>query len=348
MKQLKFIDLFAGIGGIRLALERCRMQCVFSSEINQACRETYEANAGERPFGDIKNINPSDIPDFDVLTAGFPCQPFSISGHKKGFSDPRGTLFFDILKILQQKQPDTVLLENVKHLIHHQSGKTLKTMISCLEELGYRVSQKILNATDFGSAQNRERLIIVGHKARYFNFRRLATTHNQIIADILDEQGDFEYLQPSEYTLIDNPRQQQSGLIFIGYRNKKIRQVGIKPDTLHLSRVHKQPNRIYSAQGTHPTLPSQESAGRFWVWHNNYVRKLTVQECYRLQGFPEDFKPHPNRSQQYLQIGNSVYIPMFVELGKAINRQLYGEHYEEDIREQAYANLEFPLRVSPA
>lgn len=348
MSKLRFIDLFAGIGGIRIALERSGMQCVFSSDFNKACRETYGKNFSEEPAGDIQNINPKDIPDFDVLTAGFPCQPFSISGHKKGFEDARGTLFFEILRILEYKQPDVVLLENVKHLIHHQSGKTLKTIIRCLEELGYRVSSKLLNAKDFGSAQNRERLIIIGHKQRNFYFKLMRRTTNKTIEDVLDEVGDFEYLKSSEYTMIEYPRKQLSGLLFVGYRNKKIRKAGIKPGTLHLSRVHKQPNRIYSAKGTHPTLPSQESAGRFWILHNGKVRKLTIRECYRLQGFPEDFRLHDKRSQQYLQVGNSVYIPMFEEIGKEIINQLYGDYYEEYVHDETCSDLELPLRFGSA
>ncbi|MCY3804509.1 MAG: DNA (cytosine-5-)-methyltransferase [Candidatus Saccharibacteria bacterium] len=347
MRKLKFIDLFAGIGGMRIALEQAGMKCVFSSDINKDCQDVYAANFGERPFGDIKDINPQNIPDFDVLCAGFPCQPFSISGHKKGFEDARGTLFFEILRILEVKKPATVLLENVKHLIHHNRGETLRIIMQSLKDLGYKISYKILNAKNFGSAQNRERLIIVGHKDRRFNFYTLRRIPNRIIEDILENTDDFEYLKSEEYTLIEYPKRQASGLIFAGYRNKKIRQNGIRPNTLHLSRVHKQPNRIYSAQGTHPTLPSQESSGRFWILHNNKVRKLTIRECYRLQGFPDNFKLSKSQTQQYLQIGNSIYIPMFQEIGQAIIDQLYGKNYKEEIYEQSYTNLRFPLQLSP-
>ena len=332
---------------MRIALEQAGMKCVFSSDINKDCQDVYVANFGERPFGDIKDINPQNIPDFDVLCAGFPCQPFSISGHKKGFEDARGTLFFEILRILEVKKPTTVLLENVKHLIHHNRGETLRIIMQSLKDLGYKISYKILNAKNFGSAQNRERLIIVGHKDRRFNFHVLRRIPNRIIEDILENTSDFEYLKSEEYTLIQYPKRQASGLIFAGYRNKKIRQNGIRPDTLHLSRVHKQPNRIYAAQGTHPTLPSQESSGRFWILHNNKVRKLTIRECYRLQGFPDSFKLSKSQTQQYLQIGNSIYIPMFKEIGQAVIDQLYVKNYKEEIYEQSYTNLRFPLQLSP-
>ena len=346
MKRLKFLDLFSGIGGMRIALERSGMQCVFSSDNNQACRKTYEDNFAERPVGDIRDIDPKDIPDFNILVAGFPCQPFSISGHKKGFEDVRGTLFFEILRILKDKQPETVLLENVKHLLHHRGGQTLRIMLEHLRSLDYRVSQKVLNATDFGSAQNRERLIVVGHKKQRFHFRGIEKIPNKIIEDILDKRGSFEYLKPNEYTLIEHPRRQRSGLIFAGYRNKKARQVGVRPHTLYLSRAHKQPNRIYSAKGTHPTLPSQESSGRFWILHNGLVRKLTIRECYRLQGFPESFKLHSKPSQRYLQIGNSVYIPMFEQIAKEIIHQLYeegGESEKRKVYSEAYGHLALPL-----
>lgn len=257
-------------------------------------------------------------------------------------------MFFEILRILKYKQPSVVLLENVKHLIHHRSGETLKIIVRCLEDLGYKVSKKLLNAKDFGSAQNRERLVIIGNRRRRFNFRHVEKTSNQTVEDILDATGNFEYLHPGEYTLISHPRKQQSGLVFVGYRKKNIRTIGIRPGTLHLSRTHKQPNRIYSAKGTHPTLPSQESAGRFWILHNERVRKLTIRECYRLQGFPEDFKLHPNRSQQYLQMGNSVYIPMFAKIGESISDQLINEYPEEDAYERTQMRLEFPVQLGAA
>lgn len=169
----RFIDLFAGIGGFRIGFERKEFQCVFTSEKNKYCQEVYEANFGEIPFGDITEIDPKNIPDFEVLLGGFPCQPFSISGKKQGFKDTRGTLFFDICRIIEEKQPKVVVLENVKHLIHHDGKRTLKTILSSLKELGYNVSHKILNAKDFGLPQNRERIFIIGCKKSFFDFNKL-------------------------------------------------------------------------------------------------------------------------------------------------------------------------------
>ena len=161
----RFIDLFAGIGGFRIGFEKNGFECVFSSEKNKACQTVYQANFGELPFDDITQISPNDIPDFEVLLGGFPCQPFSISGKKQGFQDTRGTLFFDICHIIQKKQPKIVVLENVKHLIYHDKRRTLKIIINSLKELGYHVSQQVLNAKDFGLPQNRERIYIVGFRS---------------------------------------------------------------------------------------------------------------------------------------------------------------------------------------
>lgn len=320
---IKFIDLFAGIGGFRLGLEASSFECVFSSEIDNHCKDTYYANYGEMPEGDITKINPEAIEDFDILSAGFPCQPFSISGKQLGFEDTRGTLFFDILRIVKEKKPKVVLLENVKHLVHHDRGKTLKVILENLRQLDYEVNWRILNASDFGVPQNRERIIIVASKDKKFDFDKLRTVERPILKNFLDTEGDFEYLDDTEYSLLVNRTVQKSGLIFAGYRNKKIRVAGVRPNTEHLSRVHKQPNRIYSVEGVHPTLPSQESSGRFFILVNGRVRKLTINECYRITGFPEEFKKVSTLAEQYKQIGNSVCVPMVAEIGREIKNQFF-------------------------
>lgn len=324
--MIKYIDLFCGIGGIRLGMDKAGFNCVFSSDINKECQRTYAENFNEEPAGDITKINEQEIPDHNILCAGFPCQPFSISGKQKGFEDTRGTLFFDICRILKEKKPETVFLENVKHLVNHNGGHTLQTIIEKLEDLGYVVSWKVLNASDFGVPQNRERIIIIGHKEKAFDFNKLKTTERKPLIDFLDKEGNFEFMDEKDYTLIENPKkQEQSGLIFVGYRNKAIRKAGVKPGTEHLSRVHKQPNRIYSAMGIHPTLPSQESSGRYFILlPDNRVRKLTLNECWRIMGFPNDYKKVSSTVEQYKQLGNSVCVPMIEEIAKEIKNQYYG------------------------
>lgn len=330
-KTISFIDLFCGVGGIRLGMEAQGFQCVFSSDINSECQRTYLENFGELPQGDITKIDEKDIPYHDILCAGFPCQPFSISGKQKGFSDTRGTLFFDICRILDYHKPSVVFLENVKHLVHHNNGKTLKSILDKLEGLGYDVSWKVLNGADFGVPQNRERIIIIGSNKGTFNFDAVKKLPRGKLADALDTDGEFEYLDPAEYTLIDSPKQQKdSGLIFAGYRNKSIRKVGVRPGTEHLSRVHKQPNRIYSVEGIHPTLPSQESSGRFFILtSDNKVRKLTLDECWRIMGFPESYKKVSASGEQYKQLGNSVCVPMIAAVAEQIKAQFYGGEYNK-------------------
>lgn len=322
--KYSFIDLFAGIGGFRQAFENEGYKCVFSSEINEKCRRVYAQNFGEIPFGDITQINPCSIPDFDILTAGFPCQPFSICGKRKGFEDTRGTLFFNLCEIISVKQPKVILLENVKHLIHHNGGRTLKVIIESLEELGYEVNYKLLNAKDFGIPQNRERIIIMASKFGSFDFNKIKRNKiNSKLRELLEYSNNFEYLNKNEYTLIKNIREQESGLLFVGYRNKGIWKKGIRPNTEHLSRVHRQPNRIYSIDGIHPTIPSQETSGRFFIYipEINKVRKLSINECYRLMGFPDNFKKSDTLGDAYKQIGNSVCIPLIQELANQIKKQ---------------------------
>lgn len=325
MDTLKFIDLFAGIGGFRIGFERAGYKCVFSAEIDDHACEVYKENFGDDPKCDITQLDPNIIPDFDVLCAGFPCQSFSISGKQKGFYDEaRGTLFFDICRILEAKKPKVVVLENVQNLEKHDKGNTLRVIIESLTNLGYTVNYKVLNAKDFDVPQNRERIIIIGNRmGKRFNFDLIETKPAKPMKYYLDKEGEFEFLSPDEYTLINNYKKQKSGLIFIGYRNKKIRTVGVRPNTEHLSRVHKQPNRIYSAEGMHPTLASQETSGRYWIYVDGKVRKLTLNECFRFMGFPEDFKKIGPKSELYKRIGNSVCVNMVEAIAKQIKLQFF-------------------------
>ena len=319
--KFKFIDLFAGIGGLRMAYQNNGGKCVFTSEWDTYSKKTYEANFGEVPFGDITKLNLDIVPKHDILCAGFPCQPFSISGKMKGFEDTRGTLIYHVFELIEKRQPKVVFLENVKHLVYHDNKRTLSTIVQHLEELGYVVSKKVLNASDFGLPQNRERIIIIGHKETKFDFAKIKKKPKPALKDFLDKENEFEYLD-EPYTILDEQKIQDSGLVFAGYRNKTIRKAGVRPGTEHLSRVHKQPNRIYSTEGVHPALPSQESSGRFWIWHEGEVRKLTILECYRIMGFPNKFKLLNNKAELYKQIGNSVAVPMIKAVGEQIKKQL--------------------------
>lgn len=328
MKEEKFtfIDLFAGIGGFRIGLESIGGKCVFSAEIDSHACEMYKANFKEDPYCDITTLDPKTIPNFDVLCAGFPCQPFSISGKQLGFLDKtRGTLFFNIIEILKIKKPKVVFLENVKNLEIHDNGNTLRVILESLKSLGYVVEYKILNAKDFGVPQNRERIIIIGSKeGKKFNFENILKVPSKPMKNFLDKKGNFEYLDSKDFTLIDKKyvKEQKSGLIFVGYRNKNMRKNGVRENTEHLSRVHRQVNRIYSSEGTHPTISSQEKNGRYFILHNGKVRKLTINECFKFFGFPSTFKKVGRDSLLYERIGNSVCVPMIKEIGKEIYNQL--------------------------
>ncbi len=324
-KKLTFIDLCCGIGGFHIGLSNNWMKCVLSADIDEECRKTYFENYNLQPLWDIKDIDEKTVPNHDVLCAGFPCQPFSISWKQKGFEDERWVIFFEIARIIKEKQPKVVFLENVKQLKYHDKGKTLQHIIETLQDLWYKVSWDILNGKDFWTAQNRERIIIIWHKEKAFDFEKLKqeafTPKN--IKDILLDNREHTYLEENEYTLIDNPKRQKSGLIFAWYRNKGMRTKGVRPNTEHLSRVHKQPNRIYSSDGTHPTIPSQETSWRFFILHNGKVRKLHIDECFNLMWFPKDFKKISSNGKLYNQIWNSVCVPMIDAIWKQLIQQYF-------------------------
>lgn len=323
MNPFSYIDLFCGMGGFRSALDQLGGMCVYSSEIDPDCRETYRRNFGDTPDGDITKADERKVPDHDLLCGGFPCQSFSIAGLKKGFADPRGTLFFDILRISRHKRPKALLLENVKHFSKHDNGETIGTVRRSLEEEGYRFSWAILNAKDFGVPQNRARTIMVASADREFDFSKISHPKKATrIRDILQDPP-TQILEPEDYTILpqDQWKRQESGLVFVGYRNREGRKRGVREDTSHLSRFHKQPNRIYHADGTHPTIPSQESAGRFWVYDGEIVRRMSPNECLLTQGFPPSHLLPDRDSKSYRQIGNSVPPPMIKAVAEEMIRQ---------------------------
>lgn len=346
--SFSFIDLFAGIGGFRLAMQDAGGECVFSSEWNKCAQETYYSNFGQVPFGDITtDFTKSFIPEhFDLLCGGFPCQPFSICGKKKGFEDTRGTLFFDICKILEKHKPQCCLLENVQHLTKHDHGRTFAIIIEALKNLGYNVSYKILNAKDFGLPQFRDRIFIVGSRNGLFDFDAIKPQKMVSMESFVDHSDNYEFLDKSEYTLLPTDLvkvQGKSGLTFCGYRNKGTWKIGVRPNTEHLSRAHRQPNRIYSIKGTHPTIPSQETSGRFFIYfpEEDRVRKLTIQECYKMMGFPDGFILNSTPGERYRQVGNSVAVPVIQAIAQEIvNQGLLSRNYTEDDHTRGYSQGE--------
>ena len=310
---MKFIDLFSGIGGFRLALEKNGCECVFSSEIDKNAVKNYELNFNETPYGDIKKINPKKIPDHDILCGGFPCQPFSLAGQRKGFLDTRGTLFFDIEKIIKEKKPKCVFLENVKGLVNHDNGNTFKTILLKLTKLGYNVFYKVLNSTQFGIPQNRERIFIIcfRKKSTHFEF----PNPNIKIKDLKK--------------ILDNKLSKSEGKlskIALGHVNKHFKNYK-KNRTKFNNPVlitEIRPNRCsIRSDGISPCLTAKMGTGGNnipYIIHKK--RTLSIRECLRLQGYPDSFKMVGSKSQNYKQIGNSVTVTVVDHLAREILKNL--------------------------
>lgn len=307
LKNMKFIDLFAGIGGFRYALESLGCKCVFSSEWDKYCQESYKLNFNETPYGDITQIDEKDIPSFDILCGGFPCQPFSVSGKQRGFSDTRGTLFFDIARIVLYHKPKVILLENVKNLKAHNDGATFKVISNTLNELNYNIYYKVLNAKNFGLPQNRERITIVCIRkdvdSGKFKFPegidKLVT-----ISDIKEDDSKTE-----KYILNRNDIHIDEEKLKNAIKNGKVN----KPVQIGIIANGGQGNRIYHENGIGITLAASSGGaapktGAYYI--NGKVRRLSPREAARLQGFPETFKIIENDSQSLKQFGNSVPIDL--------------------------------------
>lgn len=312
---LRFIDLFCGIGGFHIGMKKLNGTCVFACDIDKECQSVYYNNFGIKPFGDICNIDLQKVPDHDILFAGFPCQPFSIAGKQKTFTDERTKPYEFILKILKDKKPAAFVLENVKHLKYVAAGEALRRIETDLEELGYKIETVVKNIYDIGLPQNRERLFIIGNTKKKFipDISKYTRQTQVTLKSILGQTVD--YLDESKYTLLPKDKitsKEKSGLIFCGYLNGVLRKNGIKPNTEHLSRAHKQPNRIYHINGTNPTLSSSETSCRYYIYDGIGVRKLNADNLYELMGFPKEFKKHQNHSTAVKQIGNAV-CPLVVE-----------------------------------
>ncbi|MBJ7898225.1 DNA (cytosine-5-)-methyltransferase [Bacillus atrophaeus] len=294
----RFIDLFAGIGGIRTAFEPYG-ECVFSCEWDLKAQETYEANFWERPVGDIRQVNEKDVPDHDILLAGFPCQPFSIAGVSKkkslgrehGFLDEtQGTLFFDIARILKEKKPQAFLLENVKNLKSHDKGKTFKVIMNVLEGLGYTVYAQVLNAKGL-VPQNRERIYIVGfQKPLRFEFPEIPNK-GPALHTILEENVD------EKYTLSD-----KLWKYLQAYKEKHSKKGnGFGYGLADLNSYTRTLSARYYKDGSEILIPQGDDKN---------PRKLTPRECARLQGFPETYKIVVSNTAAYKQFGNSVAVPV--------------------------------------
>ena len=298
--KFTFVDLFAGIGGIRIPFTELGGKCVFSSEWDKAAQISYSYNFGEVPFGDITKINSDSIPKHDVLLAGFPCQAFSIIGKMKGFADTRGTMFFEVARILQHQQPKAILLENVKQLVSHDGGKTFKVILDNLAELGYSVKWKILNALDFGLPQKRERVIIVGFKSaaacEQFNFDFEPIAYN--LASVLEDDKNVDSSLFASDMILDKRRKRVEGKnVFYPsvWHENKSGNISILPYACAL----------------------RTGASYNYLLINGY-RRPSSRELLRFQGFPEKFKIEVSHQEIRRQTGNSVAVPMIRAVAKKI------------------------------
>jgi DNA (cytosine-5)-methyltransferase 1 len=306
MTSLTFIDIFAGIGGIRLGFEANGCQCVFSSEWDKFAQKTYLANFGETPAGDITKIDAKEIPNFDILAAGFPCQPFSSIGKREGFANKtQGTLFFEIARIIKDKNPPVVFLENVPGLTTHDEGKTFETVLGALNELGYKVYHKILDSVDFGVPQFRKRIYMVAFNRAYFGG---------------DEKISFNF---------PKPKKKRTGV-------GQFVETGVKG---YCITKHLQETYIFKKNDGRPLIidPSydkpvktfvstyykiQRLTGTFVKDGETGLRLLTTNECKAIMGFPPDYRIPVSRMQMYRQIGNSVAVPVIKEIAEEIVKTL--------------------------
>jgi DNA (cytosine-5)-methyltransferase 1 len=348
--RFSFIDLFAGIGGFRLPFQELAGNCLFSSEWDRFSQRTYLANFGDRPSGDITKIPPSDIPSHDILLAGFPCQSFSQAGLKKGFLDTRGTMFFEIQKILAAKSPKAFLLENVKQLIGHNKGQTLKTILRVLKgehigdmprdmilsddarkalqvKLDYCVDFRVLRARDFGVPQNRERIYIVGFNREYFGNARIEDIFRwptpipksvRSLGDILEES-----------TTID-PKYTLSKRLWEGHRRRKKE---------HLARGNGFGYSLFNGESLYANTISAryyKDGSEILIDQSDldkHPRKLTPRECARLQGFPDKFITDTvSDAQAYRQFGNSVAVPVVASIANEMMRSLGIESPGENLQ----------------
>lgn len=316
MRQYKFIDLFAGIGGFRIAFENNGAVCVYSNEWNEYCKKTYSANFGDIPEGDITKVDASSIPDHDILVGGFPCQPFSIAGVSKknslgratGFEDKtQGTLFFDVCRIIKEKRPKAFLLENVKNLTSHDGGKTFKVIQEALEELDYQIFYKVLDGQIL-VPQHRERIVIVGFdRKRYkdkikFEFDITGKEPKPVLKDILETNVS------EKYTLSDKLWS------YLQAYAEKHKQAGngfgfglASPDG-----IARTLSARYYKDGSEILIPQD----------GKNPRRLTPRECARLQGFPDSYKIVVSDTQAYKQFGNSVVVPLMSEVAGLLIKEL--------------------------
>lgn len=326
IENLRYADLFCGIGGFHLALESFYANCVFASDIDKHAQAVYENNFGIKPFGDITQIKEENIPAHDILCGGFPCQAFSVSGKQNGFNDTRGTLFFDIARIANYHQPKILFLENVANFEKHDDGKTLKVVLETLDKIGYNVFYSLLNASNFGIPQIRKRIYFVAFRkdlnVKEFSFPKPIKKQVKLY-DFLEHNSSVEdlKLKKSNYQLYNASSD-------FNNTASQLFETAILPNTsVRIGTVNKggQGDRIYSTVGHAITLSAYgggngAKTGLYFV--DGVIRKLSPRECANIMGFPKSFKLHENKNQCYQQFGNSVVVNLLQHILIEVNKVL--------------------------
>lgn len=321
----RFIDLFCGIGGFHLALSSLGAKCVFASDINKKACDVYERNFKIKPQGDITKIKCKDIPSHDILCAGFPCQPFSISGNKKGFEDKNGKLFFEIVRIARFHKPKVIFLENVSNLEAHNGGKTLETIKQKLKSIGYRTFSQVLNASNYDVPQARKRIYIIAFRnslnIKSFTFPQ-TEQHFSCVNDILEQAVNPKYIINRNDIIINDTT--------VHERSQKLIRIGsVGPG--------RQGERIYSVQGQATTLSSQGGGpgGKTGIYKvGEITRILTPRECARVMGFPDSFILADSDFDAYTQFGNSVVVNVVQKIALTAADSLRKEDINECSIEQ--------------
>ena len=342
-ENIRFIDLFAGIGGFHIAMDSFGAKCVFASEIDKYAAETYTHNHLNDNVsilhGDITKIEAKDIPEHDIVCAGFPCQPFSISGKQKGFEDSRGTLFFDVMRIVEYHKPMIVLLENVANLRKHNEGETITHMKNMLIESGYDVYIEVLNASEFEVPQARKRVYFVAFRSDLdvtdFKFPNGKVNSIVRLEDILENEESVD----EKYYIVRDDVIFKDQAVITALEESKINE------PIRIGTINKggQGDRIYSIKGHAITLSAQgggagAKTGAYLV--NGRIRKLTPKECLKAQGFPEWFEFTVSDAQAYKQLGNSVAIPVLKHIIKNICEL---KELETIIKESNKIKVEAPI-----
>lgn len=355
---MRFIELFAGIGGFGLALERLGHECVYANDIDKYCKLVYDNHFHtKQTTQDIRTVDPYQLPEFDLLCGGFPCQAFSIAGKRRGFEDTRGTLFFEIARIAAVKRPKILFLENVKGLLSHDGGRTFATIIIALDELGYDCQWQVLNSKNFGVPQNRERVFIIGHlrgtpQPKIFPIEGAGPeADGAIVSTALD----------ANYWKGPDKHGQRTLIIARGFEGRATVMEGVSPalrdfgsgggkthKLLQLNEAEHFQDRIYSTEGIAPTVPTASTGGNlvpkiaFYPHGNNpggtkqlpnlrahsgaphneilipQLRRLTPLECERLQGFPDGWTEGVSDTQRYKMLGNAVTVNVIYEIGRRL------------------------------